>query len=359
MPEVENARRARLAERLVERELDAALISDPVNLRYLSGFTGSNGALLVSADGAAAFATDGRYTDQAAAQCPDLPTTTTRALTAGLLDAAGQLGRLGVETHVLTVEAYQEVVGQAGEATTLVSLERAVERLRLVKDEDEIEALRQACAISVAALGELLAGPLEGRTEREVARDLEWRMYALGAEAIAFDTIVASGPNSAVPHHQPTERVLAAGDLLKIDYGARVDGYHADCTRTSVLGAPADWQREIHQAVRDAQWAGVEAMVAGSPVARPDAVAREVLDGAGWLERFTTGIGHGVGLQIHEDPFVSQRNPDTLLAGTPVTMEPGVYLPGRGGVRIEDTVVVREAAPEVLTDTSRELLVVG
>ena len=363
MPDVESARRDRLRQALATGGVDAALVTDLVNVRYLTGFTGSNGALLVHAGGAAAFATDGRYADQAAAEAPDLDITTTRALAADLLSAAAgtgrQIGRLGVETHSLTVDAHAAIAEQVGETIALVPLGRAVERLRVVKDDVELDALARACAISTQALGQLLEGPLEGRSERAVARDLEWRMYALGAEGIAFDTIVASGPNSAVPHHMPTDRTLGRGDLLKIDFGARVDGYHADCTRTSVLGRPADWQREIHAAVRAAQRAGVEAMVAGAAVTAPDAVARQVLDDAGWLERFTTGIGHGVGLQIHEDPFVGPRHPGRLLDRTPVTMEPGVYLPGRGGVRIEDTLVVGDGAPRVLTDAPRELLVVG
>jgi Xaa-Pro aminopeptidase len=359
VPDRENARRGRLREALAAAGVDAALVTDLVNVRYLTGFTGSNGALLVHTGGAAAFATDGRYAHQAAAECPDLDITTTRALAAELLSAADGIGRLGVETHSLTVDAHAAIAEQAGGTMALVPLGRAVEQLRVVKDDVELDALARACAISTQALGQLLEGPLEGRSEREVARDLEWRLYALGAEGIAFDTIVASGPHSAVPHHMPTDRTLARGDLLKIDFGARVDGYHADCTRTSVLGRPADWQREIHTAVRAAQRAGVEAMVAGSAVTAPDAVARQVLDEAGWLEWFTTGIGHGVGLQIHEDPFVGPRHPGRLLDRTPVTMEPGVYLPGRGGVRIEDTLVVGDGAPRVLTDAPRDLLVVG
>ena len=359
VPEVETGRRDRLAAQLAARDIDAALVTDMVNVRYLTGFTGSNGALLVQASGAAAFATDGRYTGQASLQCADMPITTTRRLCADLLQTAGRIGRLAVETHSLSVDAYAALSATADPDTTVVSLDRAVETLRVVKDDGEIAALQRACAISTDALQQVLTGPLEGRSEREVARDLEWRMFALGAEAIAFDTIVAGGPNSAVPHHMPTERPLARGDLLKIDFGARVDGYHADCTRTSVLGEPADWQREIHAVVRSAQQAGVDAMVAGAAVVRPDAVARQVLDEAGWLERFTTGIGHGVGLQIHEDPFVGPRHPGRLIDRTPVTMEPGIYLPGRGGVRIEDTLVVGTGTPQVLTDAPRELLVVG
>jgi len=348
---------------LEARDLDAALVTHQVNVRYLTGFTGSNGALLLTVAGSAMLATDGRYTDQATQQCRDLPAITTRALAGDLLAKAGNVGRLGVETHAMTVDAHTalaaNLAAEASSTVALASLGRAVEQLREVKDPTEVDAVARACAISTEALEQLLAGPLVGRGERELARDLEWRMFALGAEAVAFDTIVAGGPHSAVPHHEPTDRALAPGDLLKIDFGARVDGYHADCTRTCVLGEPADWQREIHAAVRDAQRAGVDAMVTGAPVAQPDAAARQVLDEAGWLDRFTTGIGHGVGLQIHEDPFVGPRHLGRLGERSTITMEPGVYLPGRGGVRIEDTVVVGPAAPRVLTDTTRELLVVG
>jgi len=361
VPDVHAARRHRLRDLVGAREIDAAVITDPVNVRYLTGFTGSNGAVLVRADPSAGgdlFATDGRYVDQAAAECPDLRRLTTRALTHDLVQAATGVRSLGVETHALTVDAHTALV--AGAAVPVVSLERAVERLREVKDDGELDALTRACAISTAALKGLWSGPLVGRSEREIARDLEARMLALGAERIAFDTIVAGGPHSAIPHHAPTGREVAPGDLLKCDFGARVDGYHADCTRTVVVAAePADWQREIHAAVRAAQWTGVRAMVAGTPVKAPDAEARKVLDDAGWLERFTTGIGHGVGLRIHEDPFVGPKHPGTLHDRTSVTMEPGIYLPGRGGVRIEDTLVVGPDAPSVLTDVSRELLVVG
>ncbi len=361
MPALHADRRDRLRSLLAERELAAALVTDLVNVRYLSGFTGSNAAMVVTAEqlaGGDLFATDGRYVDQAADQCPDLHRLTTRALVHDLLAAAPALDRLGVETHALSVDAHADLLAEVD--VPPVSLRRAVEQLREVKDDTEIAALTRACALSTAALRGLWEGPLLGRTEREVARDLEARMFALGAEWIAFDTIVASGPNSAIPHHEPTDRRIQRGDLLKCDYGARVDGYHADCTRTVVVGAePADWQREIHTAVRDAQWTGVQAMRAGVEVRQPDAAARRVLDEAGWLERFTTGIGHGVGLQIHEDPFVGPRHPGRLRDRTSVTMEPGVYLPGRGGVRIEDTLVVGPADPAVLTDLTRDLLVVG
>ena len=180
-------------------------------------------------------------------------------------------------------------------------------------------------------------------------------MFERGAEALAFETIMASGPNSAIPHHRPTDRIVEPGDLVKIDFGARVDGYHADCTRTFVVGSPADWQQEIHAAVRASQAAGVEALRAGVPVAEVDQAARAVLEEAGWLTYFTTGLGHGVGLEIHEDPYVGARTAGKLAAGTTLTVEPGIYLPGRGGVRIEDTVLVGET-PRVLTTLTTELL---
>ena len=351
------ARRARLAAAVsTQADVDLVLIVDLTNVRWLTGFTGSNGAVLVGPDGDAVLATDGRYADQAAEQCPGLPLRIGRDLFGLVIEAAGPGSRrCAVETHVLSVDDYA-TLGERVPSWHLLSTGRAVEALRVVKDELELAAISRASAISTQALSDLWAGPLVGRTERDVARDLEWRMYALGAEAIAFETIVATGPHSAVPHHEPTERPLAAGDLLKIDFGARVDGYCADCTRTVVLRSGADWQREAHAAVRAAQSTGVRALVPGTPVADVDTSVREEL--GDWATWFTTGLGHGIGLAIHEDPFLSVRHGGRLASRTPVTMEPGVYLPGRGGVRIEDTVVVDDD-PVVLTDLTTELLVVG
>jgi Xaa-Pro aminopeptidase len=342
-------RRSTLLSTLRERDLDGMLVTTLVNVRYLSGFTGSNGALLILASGDAILLTDGRYKDQARAEAPGLKHVIGRDL---LAEAATRMtGRWAIETHTISVDDRARLTD-----CEAVSAERVVEGLREVKDDTEVDALRRACRISVDALEGLLAGRLEGRTEREVARDLEWRMLELGAEGIAFETILASGPNSAVPHHRPTDRVLEGGDLVKADFGARVDGYHADCTRTVVLGRADDWQREIHAAVQASQAAGVEALRAGAPVAESDQVARRVLDEAGWLEHFTTGVGHGVGLEIHEDPFIGRKHVGTLASRTTLTMEPGIYLPGRGGVRIEDTVLVTPDSPEVLTTMTTDLL---
>jgi len=346
----------RLRSLLTEAGHAAMYVSDLVNVRYLTGFTGSNGALLVPVQGDPVFLTDGRYRDQAAAQLAlagldGLEVVVTRDL---IGVAAGRApADLAAETHLIDVDSWEKL-GRPEASGPLV------ERLREVKDDVEIAALRRACEISVEALEALLVGPLAGRTEREIARDLEWRMLELGAEDRAFDSIVAAGENSAIPHHEPTDREVRAGDLLKIDFGARVDGYHADCTRTVVIGRPADWQREIHAAVKASQQAGLDLLRPGVPVADSNAAARGSLEESGWIDAFTTGLGHGVGLQIHEDPFIGSAHPGRLASRTVLTMEPGIYLPGRGGVRIEDTVLVTDPAhggePDVLTDMTKELL---
>ncbi|MCD9153052.1 M24 family metallopeptidase [Aeromicrobium duanguangcaii] len=352
----DDSRIARLRVLLADSGHAAMFVSDLVNVRYLTGFTGSNGALLVPLEHDPVFLTDGRYRDQAAAELEaaglgDVEIVVTRDL---IGVAAGRApADLVAETHLIDVDSWEKLGRPEASG-------RLVERLREVKDDTEIAALRRACEISCAALEALLVGQLAGRAEREVARDLEWRMLELGAEDRAFDTILAAGENSAIPHHQPTDRELRVGDLVKIDFGARVDGYHADCTRTVVIGPAADWQREIHAAVRESQAAGLDRLRPGVPVAESNAAARDSLERAGWLEAFTTGLGHGVGLQIHEDPFIAAAHPGRLASRTVLTMEPGIYLPGRGGVRIEDTVLVTDpdhgGEPDVLTDITKELL---
>lgn len=357
MPETHVVRRERLADHLTTVGAEAALVTRLVNVRYLTGFTGSNAALLVTPEHAV-LATDGRYITQSAAQAPDVERVIDRACAAALLTRAGRDGlrRVAFEAHDVTVEAHQVLSGLDG-APALVQLGHAVEELRTVKDDGELALLREACAIGDRALQELFGTIAPGRTERDIARELEARMLDHGADGIAFETIVATGPNSAVPHHRPTDRVVEAGDLLKIDFGALYRGYHADCTRTVVIGEPADWQREIHALVREAQRAGRHALAPGVDVLTVDAAARDVITAAGYGESFTHGLGHGVGLEIHEAPSIGYNATGRLDARTPVTVEPGVYLPGRGGVRIEDTLVVRDGEPELLTTTPRDLLV--
>jgi len=361
------ARRDLLRDRARAAGLDAVLVTRLVNVRYLTGFTGSNGALLLRADGDDVLGTDGRYTTQAGVQVPDLELLIDRATVPALAARAAHLGtrRLGFESHDVTVDGLrglEQVLGAeatGGTVPELVSIRQAVEALRAIKDDGEIEALRRACAVADQALAELAAeGALRpGRTELQVGRELDARMLTLGAEAPSFETIVAAGANSAIPHHRPESTVLRDGDFLKLDFGATVDGYHSDMTRTLVLGHAADWQREVFALVAAAQAAGRAALAVGAEVTAVDAAAREVIAAAGHGEHFTHGLGHGVGLEIHEAPGIGPLGAGTLAAGMAVTVEPGVYLPGRGGVRIEDTLIVADDAPELLTLTSKELLV--
>ncbi len=335
------------------------LVTDLINVRYLSGFTGSNGALLVFADGREpVLATDGRYRTQAAQQAPGLEVVIERACARYLAGRAADDGvrRLGFESHVVTVDGLDALTKELDDRTTdssngtteLVRASGTVEALREVKDAGELALLRLACEAADAALSDLLdrGGLRPGRTEREVARELEALMLDHGADAVSFETIVAAGPNSAIPHHRPTDAVLATGDFVKIDFGALVAGYHSDMTRTFVLGKAADWQLEIYQLVADAQRAGREALRPGVGLRDVDAAARQLIADAGYAEQFGHGLGHGVGLEIHEAPGIGATSAGTLLAGSVVTVEPGVYLPGRGGVRIEDTLVVPDGAPE-------------
>jgi len=362
--EREAGRRDRLRATAAANGLDAVLVTNLLNVRYLTGFTGSNGALLVRTDGPDVFGTDGRYTTQAGTQVPDVELLVDRGTVPALARAAlsGGATRLGYESHVVTVDelrGLERLIGEAGAAVELVSVRQTVETLRAVKDETEIEALRRACAVADRALAELAAeGALRpGRTELQVGRELDARMLALGAESPSFETIVAAGANSAIPHHRPDSTVLRDGDFLKLDFGATVDGYHSDMTRTLVLGHAADWQREVYELVAASQAAGRAALAVGADVTAVDAASRDVIVAAGHGEHFTHGLGHGVGLEIHEAPGISALGAGTLAAGMAVTVEPGVYLPGHGGVRIEDTLIVTDDEPELLTLTSKELLV--
>lgn len=344
----------RLRSLMVEADVESLFVSHLVNVRYLSGFTGSNAAMLVAPDHVWFF-TDGRYQDQARDEIAERLPDATMLITRDIAGDARSRGVTHAETHRLAVDGWR-ALGEPAPAGNLV------ERLRVVKDDDEIAALRTACQISTAALDGLLAGPIVGRSERELARDLEWRMLELGAEDKAFETILASGPHSAIPHHQPTDRVVQPGDLVKIDFGARHGGYHADCTRTVVAGRAGAWQREVHAVVQAAQHAGLDALVPQTELAHVHQAVTSVLADAGWLDHFTTGLGHGVGLEIHEDPFFGATTPGRLASRTVVTMEPGIYVPGRGGVRIEDTVLIGNhgnnngGGNTVLTPTTRELL---
>ena len=365
MPEIHAARRERLRAALATGDADAALITSLVNVRYLTGLASSNAALLVPADGCPVLATDSRYALAAERDCPDLELLTSRDVEFALADQARTRGlpRLAFEAHEMTVERYDALTAAVGELHPR-PLGRAVEELRMVKDAPEIALLARACEITGVAFDEVAPRIAAGMTEHELAVLIERAMIDAGAEKPAFDTIVASGPNGAIPHHTPTGRAFAPGDMITIDCGARYGGYHADMTRTVILGPPAAWQLDLYALAAAAQRAGIEAARAGAAVAEVDAAARDVIAQAGHGEHFSHGLGHGVGLEIHEAPMLGRGRPGRLADRVPITVEPGIYLPGRGGVRIEDTLVVRSgaaAARDLLTTTTtvtpRELLV--
>lgn len=363
MSEIHDARRAGAQEKIAALGADAALITSLVNVRYLTGLASSNAALLLPADGPGILATDSRYAPAAARECPDIELMVERFIEPALAAAAvaRQLRLLAFEAQEMTVERHTDLAA-AYDGLTLIPLGRAVEDLRMVKDEREIEMLARACAITSEAFSVLLPAMRPGMTERQFAILLERAMTDRGAEGLAFDSIVASGPNGAIPHHVPGDRQFAGGDLVTVDCGARFGGYHADMTRTVAIGEPSAWQREIYELVAAAQRAGVAAARVGADVAAVDAAARGMIAEAGHDQHFQHGLGHGVGLEVHEAPMIGYGKTGTLGDRVPVTVEPGVYLPGMGGVRIEDTLVVRAGAgaagsAEILTTTTRELLV--
>lgn len=360
MPEAHARRRAEAWTHLRDAcpEATALLVTSLPNVRYLTGFTGSNAVLLLQ-ERSCLIGTDGRYAVQVAEQSPDLPVhldRVTAPAVARLWLAQGE-GVLAIEADHVSVSdlrVLEDVIAGSPRETTGV-----IEACRMHKDAYEIAMIERACQVSDAALQSILPRIRPGVTERQIARWLESEMFAHGADELSFDTIVAGGPHSAKPHHEPTSRPLEDGELLLIDFGAAVEGYHADETRTFVVGAPADWQREIHDVVAQAQEAGRRAARAGAALVDVDSAARSVVAEAGYGDYFDHGLGHGVGLQIHEAPFFSPRSTGMLPAGSPVTIEPGIYLPGRGGVRIEDTILVGEGPSRSLTTSPRDLVVLG
>ena len=357
-------RRVRLAGTLEGLGVEALLVTDLMNCRYLTGFSGSNAALLMGDKGdMATLVTDSRYETAVADLCPGLPVALHRDAAAGALREAAAAGliRVGIEAEATSLATGDRLGGLAPElGVELVATPDQVGALRQIKDQYEIGLLREACEISQRALQRLMLEVRVGTSERMVAARLEFLMREEGADAAAFSTIVATGSSSAEPHHEPTDRVIERGDLLKIDFGARWQGYHADMTRTFVVGAPASaWQLEVHRLVAEAAGAGRAAVAPGVEAREVDAAARRVIDAAGYGQNFGHGIGHGIGLQIHEAPLMGAAAIARLQPSMTITVEPGVYLPGRGGVRIEDSLVVTPDGAQPMTTLSRDLLVLG
>jgi len=365
MPEMHSTRRERARDRIAALGAQAGLVTSPVNVRYLTGLVSSNAAVLLLVDGPAVLCTDYRYAGTAERECPDIELIIDRNVEdvlARRVLAAG-LRLLAFEDREMTVQRHMSLAAiDEGGSLTLLPADGGIDELRVVKDETELGLLARACEIT----GEAFTGVLNlfrpGVTEREIAVALERAMVDLGADEPAFSSIVASGPNGAIPHHVPGNREIERGDLVTVDCGAKFAGYHADMTRTVVIGEPQPWQREIYDLVALAQEAGVAAATVGADVSDVDAVARDLIEGAGYGANFSHGVGHGVGLEIHEAPWLGQGKTGTLADRVPITIEPGIYLAGAGGVRIEDTLVVRAGtgaagSAQSLTTITRELLV--
>ncbi|HEY3830513.1 MAG TPA: Xaa-Pro peptidase family protein [Solirubrobacteraceae bacterium] len=365
---VQAARTLRLAALQRERDLDLLLVSEPVNLRYLTGFTGSNGLALLAAepDVRPRFFTDFRYATQSAEQLPalydreivqlDLLETAAR-----LLAEQGGGGRLGFDEAALSVKQHRRLRELLDEEWELVGAAGLVEGLRELKDAAELERIRAAAQLADEALRGMLEGGLAGRTERDVAIDLELRMRRLGASAPSFSSIVAAGSHSALPHAEARDVEIPRDTLVTIDWGAEHEGYCSDCTRTFATGERlGEQEREIYALVLRAQLAGLDAVRPGPSGREVDAAARAVIESAGHGEHFGHGLGHGVGLEVHEAPRLSRTAAEQpLRAGHVVTVEPGVYVPGQVGVRIEDLVAVTADGHEVLNGLPKELTVVS
>jgi Xaa-Pro aminopeptidase len=355
-------RLSRLRELIVRDGLDALIVSAPANLRYLTGYTGSNGLALVTAPSGdqPRFLTDFRYETQAE---EEVDGSFKREIVNGeLLDALArslEAGVIGFEADSLTVRRSERLDELAGREVELRATGGLVEQLRAVKEPVEIARMARAAALIDEIFGWLVERGFAGRSERLVALELEHEMRLRGASSPSFGSIVASGAHGALPHAQPRDIAIKQGTLVTVDIGAILDGYCSDCTRTFAVGKPDPLAREIYELVLEAQMTGLRFAAPGRSGRDVDAIARAVIDTAGYGEYFGHGLGHGVGIEIHEAPRLSKRDSDApLVAGNAITIEPGVYLPGQLGVRIEDLAVVTDDGVERLSHFPKELIVV-
>lgn len=362
------SRADRLAALVADAGLDAVLVGDLVrpgdsgpdaiaNVRWLTGFGGTSGLAIVGGE-RREFLTDFRYVERAAAEVPDEFTRVTLEgrFLAGL--ASHLAGKVGFDDATTSVRSLRKLEKAAAEGTELVATSGLVERLRRQKDEGEIERIAEASRLADDVFEWVLARGLAGRAERDVALAAEARMRELGAEP-AFPAIVGSGPNGALPHADPSERVIGGGELVVVDMGAKLDGYCSDGTRTFASGEVGAEEREVYELVRAAQERGLRAIRPGLSGAEADAISREPIVAAGHGEHYGHGLGHGVGLEVHEAPRLGKASEDVLAPGDVVTVEPGVYLPGRFGVRIEDLALVTADGVRSLSSTPKELRVAG
>ncbi|QMV85397.1 aminopeptidase P family protein [Corynebacterium hindlerae] len=350
-------RRRALSAKLAGQRIDSMLVTHLTHVRFLSNFSGSNAALLVNKDLTAKICTDGRYTTQISEEVPDIDALIERNSASALLATVTGPRRVGFEADYVSVAQLEKLKEAAGDDIVLVPVTGVIEELRLLKDATSLERLRDVAALATGCLEQLLAGPIKGRTERDVAAELEYLMRKAGAERPSFDTIMASGENSAKPHHGAGDRVIQDGDFLTIDFGAHDRGFNSDMTRTFVVGEPSEQQREIYNLVLQAQLAGVAAATPGTALSDVDKACRDIIEAGGYGDYFVHSTGHGVGLDVHEAPYAAKTSEGVLEEGMTLTIEPGIYVPGVGGVRIEDTLIITGGAPEIITVMSKDLRV--
>jgi Xaa-Pro aminopeptidase len=353
-------RRDRVSAECSERKVDALVVSFAPNVRYLTGFTGSNGMLLALAGGEGIFFTDPRYSIQSKQEVSCRVKVCTGPLLPQLVAAAVRAGvrRIGFEAAHMSCAQQQTLQKALPLRATLVPLSGWIERHRMTKSAAEIAAIRQSVDTNSAAFERAVRHVRVGMRESELAAEIEYRMRLAGAEATAFETIVAAGKRSALPHARPTDATLAEGDLVVVDMGALQNGYASDMTRMLFLGAPGAKVKRMYRAVLEAQQAAIAAVRAGVTAMHVDRAARRVLKAEKLDKAFVHSTGHGLGLEIHEPPRLGKKEKVRLEPGMAITIEPGVYLEGFGGIRIEDTVVVTQVGCEVLTPTPKELRVI-
>jgi len=338
---------------------DGMLVTSPENVRYLCGFSGSEGTLLLTRDNGF-FLTDGRYTTQARQEVIDFKIVTLKKKwkQIGSLTARLKITSLGYEARHISVTMLQELEKNTN-ACELHPVTAKLDSLRSCKDAGEIRLLKKAACIAAESLAQVVPQVRPGMREIELAAELEYRMRLNGGQGCAFPTIVASGPRSALPHAATTDRAIRAGDLLTIDYGTRYEGYCSDETCTFIIGKPDARQKKLYDLVRQAHDLAIEALASGQTALAIDAVARNHLSKGGYGKYFTHGTGHGVGLNVHEFPTVSTASETILQNAMVITIEPGIYIPGWGGIRIEDTLVVRTQGCDYITRTKKNLTVLG
>lgn len=345
----------KLRSEMEQQKIESMLITSPFNLRYITGFTGSSGLALVTQE-EALFITDFRYTEQAAEQAPEFEVI--QAKTNLLEEAAESVKELGIKTVAFEQDfvtyasflQYEEKM-----AADLQPISGIIEKIRMIKTPEEVEILKASAKIADDAFEHICGFIKAGQTELEVSNELEFFMRRQGATSSSFDTIVASGLRSALPHGVATDKVIEQGDMITLDYGALYNGYISDITRTVAVGEPSEKMKEIYQTVLDAQILGVEKIGPGMTGIEADAIARDYIKSKGYGEAFGHSTGHGIGLEVHEGPGLSFKSQTVLEPGMAVTVEPGIYLPGIGGVRIEDDILITESGNVRLTNSTKEL----